>query len=121
MSGMSGGAGVEVRIARLLTIGTRTGVGLLALGSVLLVSNGISPLAPAWPPLDLARIPADILALRPEGFLWLGLLVTISTPLLRVTAATFGFARAGEPRMVALGIAVLVVIACAVVAGSLGG
>jgi uncharacterized membrane protein len=114
-------AGVEARIARLLTIGTRVSISLLAIGSVLLVAAGISPLAPTWPPLDIRALPADLVALRPEAFLWLGLLVMIATPLGRVMAATFGFARAGEPRMVLLGLAVLVVIALAVVAGVVGG
>jgi uncharacterized membrane protein len=114
-------AGIEARIARLLRIGTLVSIGLLAIGSLLLVAAGISPLAPAWPPLDVAAIPADLLALRPEGFLWLGLLVTIATPLLRVITSTFGFARLGESRMVLLGVAVLVVIALAVVAGIAGG
>ena len=50
------------------------------------MAAGISPLDPGWPPLDVAAIPSDLLALRPEGFLWLGLLVTIATPLLRVMA-----------------------------------
>jgi len=123
MSGAAGGvpAGIEARIAHLLRIGTLISVGLLAIGSLLLVAAGISPLAPAWPPLDVATIPADLLALHPEGFLWLGLLVTIATPLLRVMASTFGFARLGESRMVLLGVAVLVVIALAVVAGIAGG
>ncbi len=111
-------AGVEAQIARILALGTRLGIALLAVGSLLLVAAGISPLAEDWPPLDLAALPADLLALRPEGFLWLGLLVTIATPLLRVTAATLGFARAGERRMVLLGVAVLVVITLAVAAGT---
>jgi uncharacterized membrane protein len=111
---------IELRVARLLTLGTRLAIGLLAVGSLLLVTNGISPLAGNWPPLDVAAIPADIVALEPAGFLWLGLLATIATPLLRVGAATLGFAAAGERRMVALGIAVLLVIALAVVAGIAG-
>lgn len=114
-------AGVEAQIARILALGTRLGIALLAVGSLLLVAAGISPLAEDWPPLDLAALPADLLALQPEGFLWLGLLVTIATPLLRVTAATLGFARAGERRMVVLGVAVLVVLALAVVAGTAAG
>lgn len=111
---------VEVQVARLLTLGTRLAIGLLAVGSLLLVAAGISPLAEDWPPLDVAAIPADIAALEPAGFLWLGLLATIATPLLRVGAATLGFAGAGERRMVALGIGVLVVIALAVTAGIAG-
>lgn len=109
---------VEAVIARLLTIGTRLAVGLLAIGSVLLVGAGISPLAEDWPPFDPTTLAADLLALRPEGFLWLGLLAVIATPLLRVAVSTAGFARAGERRMVLLGVAVLVVLALAVAAGT---
>jgi uncharacterized membrane protein len=120
-AGGSSAAGIEVRIARLLTVGTRVGIALLAVGSLLLVAAGISPLADDWPPFDVASLPADLLALRPEAFLWLGLVVTISTPWLRVMAATIGFARAGERRMVLLGVAVLVVIVLAIVAGVAAG
>jgi uncharacterized membrane protein len=112
---------VEARIARILAVGTRVAVALLAVGSVLLVAGGTSPLAPGWTPLDPASLPADLVALRPTAFLWLGLIATIATPLLRVGAATWGFGRAGERRLAALGLAVLVVIALAVVAGSLAG
>jgi uncharacterized membrane protein len=114
------GSAVERRIARLLEAGTLIAVALLAVGSILLVLGGISPLDPDWPPLDLTELPADLLALRPEGFLWLGLLVTIGTPILRVVAATIGFAGVGERRMVALGLGVLVVLGLAIVAGITG-
>ena len=116
-AGAPSAAGIEVRIARLLTVGTREAIALLAVGSVLMLAAGISPLAGDWPPLDVASLPADLLALRPGSFLWLGLLVTISTPWLLVMTATIGFARAGERRMVLLGVAVLVVLVLAVVAG----
>jgi uncharacterized membrane protein len=121
---MPGGAvptpAIEVRVARLLTLGTRLAIGLLAVGSILLVAAGISPVGGDWPPLDVAAIPAAVAALEPAGFLWLGLLATIATPLLRVATATLGFAAAGERRMVALGVAVLVVVALAVAAGTGG-
>ncbi|MFH1475472.1 MAG: DUF1634 domain-containing protein [Chloroflexota bacterium] len=112
---------VEARIARILAVGTRIAVALLATGSILLVAGGTSPLSPDWSPLDLASLPADLVALRPSAFLWLGLLATLATPLLRVAASTWGFGRAGDRRLAALGAAVLVVIGLAVVAGSLAG
>ena len=65
------------------------------------------------------RIPGDLLALRPEGFLWLGLLATLSTPLLRVGASVVGFLGAGERRMAGLGTTVLIIIALAVVVAQL--
>ncbi len=112
---------VETRIARILTVGTRAAVALLAIGSLLMIAAGTSPLTPDWPPLDLASLPADLLALEPTAFLWLGLMATIATPILRVAASTWGFGRAGERRLAALGVAVLVVIALAVVAGLAAG
>jgi uncharacterized membrane protein len=112
---------IDARIARILAVGTRIAVALLAIGSVLLVIGGTSPLADGWPPLDVASLPAGLVALEPAAFLWLGLIVTIATPLVRVAASTWSFGRAGEPRMAALGAAVLVVIALAIVAGLAAG
>jgi len=112
---------VEARVARILAIGTGVAVAFLATGTILLIAGGTSPLAPDWPPLDVASLAADLVALRPTAFLWLGLIATIATPLLRVAASTWGFGRAGNRRLATLGLAVLVVIALAVVAGSMAG
>jgi uncharacterized membrane protein len=112
---------VEARIARILAVGTRIAVTFLVIGTFLMIAGGTSPLASEWPPLELASLPADLVALRPTAFLWLGLIATIATPLLRVAASTWGFGRTGERRLASLGVAVLVVIALAVVAGSLAG
>lgn len=112
-------AGVEGWIARVLRAGTLVSVGLLAIGVAVMSLAGQSPLDATWPELDLGRIPGDLLAFRPEGFLWLGLLTTLSTPLLRVVASVVGFLGAGERRMAGLGIAVLAVVALAVVAAQL--
>jgi uncharacterized membrane protein len=108
-------AGVDRSIARILRAGTLVSIGLLAVGVALLAIAGGSPLERTLPGFDPARIPADIQALHPEGFLWLGLLATLATPLLRVAASIIGFLGAGERRMAGLGVAVLVVITLAVV------
>jgi len=112
---------IEARVGRVLTVGTRIAVALLAVGSILMVLEGTSPLATDWPPLDLASLPADLLALEPAAFLWVGLIATIATPLLRVATSTWSFERAGERRMAALGLAVLAVIALAIGAGLAAG
>jgi uncharacterized membrane protein len=123
MSGLVRGsaAAIEERIGVLLAFGTRLGIAFLAVGSLLMVAEGTSPLATSWPPLDLAALPAGLVALEPAAYLWCGLLATLATPLLRVITATAGFARLGERRMVAFGVAVLVVLALAVAAGMTGG
>ena len=112
---------VDVRIARILAAGTRIAVALLAVGSVLLIAGGTSPLAADWPPLDLASLPEALIELRPSAFLWLGLMATIATPLLSVAASSLSLGRAGELRFAILGAAILGVVALAIVAGLIGG
>lgn len=97
-------------IGRLLILVTYVAVGLLSVGVGLLLVAGISPLA-GGPPLDLGRIVADLGALAPAAFLWLGILAVIATPLSRVIAAAIGFARLGDRWMVAIALGILAVIA----------
>jgi uncharacterized membrane protein len=108
-------------VARLLSIGTYLSVALLAIGVVLLALTGTSPLDAKTQPFDLGRIPADLLAGRPEGFLWLGLVAAIATPLGRVATSLVGYVRSGERRMIAIATAILIVVAVAVIVGVLAG
>lgn len=113
-------AAIELRVADLLAWATRLAVGLLAVGVVLLLAAGRTPLD-AGLPLDLARIPGDLAALRPDGFLWAGVVVAVASPAARVALAAVGFARIGATRRAVLGLAVLAVIAAGVVAGLISG
>ncbi len=61
-----------------------------------------------------ARLVADLVALSPAGFLWLGVIAVIATPISRVVGAAFGFARAGDRLLVAVALGILVVIAVGV-------
>jgi len=97
-------------IGRLLIVVTYTAVAFLAVGVVLLLEAGISPLA-GGPPLDLTRIATDLLALAPGAFLWLGILAVIATPVSRVITAAIGFARLGDRWMVGVALGILAVIA----------
>jgi uncharacterized membrane protein len=105
---------VETTVGRLLTLGTYASIVLLAAGVAAMLLAGRSPLAAASG-LDLARLPADLAALRPEGFLWLGLLVALVTPAARVLVALVGFTRRREREMSVIAAAVLVVIVLGVV------
>jgi uncharacterized membrane protein len=107
------GVRLERSIARLLTVGTYASIALLAIGFGLMLVTGVSPLT-GTPAFDPASIPADVVALRPLGFLWLGLIVIVATPSARVAASLIGYARSGERRMVYVSIAILVVIALSV-------
>jgi uncharacterized membrane protein len=109
----------ERRIGRLLIAVTYLAVALLLIGVGLMALDGISPLD-GGPPFDAASLVADIAALEPAGFLWLGLLAVIATPLSRVIAAAVGFARSGDRMMVAVALAILLVIAVGVAAALSG-
>ena len=111
------GVRLEHSIARLLTVGTYLSIALLAIGFVLMLARGISPLDTA-PAFDLRAIPAHIAALDPIGFLWLGLVVVVATPSARVAAALLGYARTGDRRMALVAVCILVVIGLSVALAS---
>ena len=111
---------LEATIAQLLSIGTYASIGLIVVGVVLLLVAGTSPLDTP-PAFDLGRIPADLAALRPTGFLWLGIVGLLATPAARVVAALVGYARSGERRMVVVALLILVVIAVGVAVGTAAG
>ncbi len=108
---------LESSIGRLLTIGIYVSVGLIAIGTVLLIGSGRSPLDAA-PAFDPARLASDLGSLQPVGFLWLGILGVMATPAARVAAALVGFARSGERQMVLVAATILIVIAIGVVTGT---
>lgn len=110
---------LEARIARLLMAGTYGSIGLIAAGAVLMALNGRDPLDGA-PAFDPARLLDDLRALQPAGFLWLGILVVLATPLARVVAALAGYLRAGEREMAVVAALIVVVVAVGVAAGTLG-
>lgn len=109
-------ASLELALSHVLQLGTYISVALIAVGSILLLGSGGSPLAPG-PPLDLTQLPGDLLALRPAGFLWLGIVGVMATPALRVGRALLGFLRRDERRMVAVSGLVLGVILVGVIVG----
>ena len=113
-------ASLEHTIARLLTVGTYLSIALLVIGLGLRLAMGGGPSVD--PAFDLTRLGPDLLGLKPEGFLWLGLLVVVATPAARVVAALVGYLRRGEPRMAIVAALILLVIAASVaLAVGLGG
>lgn len=109
----AGALQAERLIGRLLTAITYVSVGLLVLGVVLLMAAGTSPTS-GGPGMDPGRLLPDVLALRPAGFLWLGLVAVIAAPVSRVTVALAAYARDQDWLMVGISAAILTVIAIAV-------
>ena len=99
----------ERLIGRLLIAVTYVAVGLLSIGVVLMVVDGISPLS-AGPGLDLATLGAQLLAGEPAAFLWLGIIAVVATPIGRVIVAAVSFARDAEWPMVVISVGILAVI-----------
>jgi uncharacterized membrane protein len=100
-------------IGRLLIVVTYVASVLLLIGVALMIASGISPLS-GGPSLDATAIVADVLSLQPAGFLWLGLIAVIVTPISRVAAAAIAFGLEGDRRMVAVAIGILAVIAVSI-------
>ena len=107
---------IESRIARVLIIGTYVAVALVLVGVVAMLAAGIDPLAHGRAPsFDLLRIPADLVAGRPDGYLWAGLAVVLALPLGRVVVLGIGFLAAGDRRLALISLAVLLVVCGSVV------
>jgi uncharacterized membrane protein len=111
--------GLDQAIARLLTAGTYLSIALLAVGVVLMAAAGVAPRG--GPAFDPTRLAADVVALRPEGFLWLGLIAAIATPSARVAASLLEYLRRGERKMAAVSVLILGVIALSVLLASAEG
>jgi uncharacterized membrane protein len=120
VTGPGGAQAIDRRIGRLLIVITDVAVVLLVIGLALMVLDGIGPLS-GGPRLDPGSLLADLAALKPAAFLWLGILAVIATPVSRVVVAAFGYARRGDRAMVAISVAILVVIALAVASGVMAG
>jgi uncharacterized membrane protein len=105
---------LDAAIGRLLILGTYGAVAILALGVVAMIVAGVGP-GDAAPGLDVGRLGADLVALRPAGLLWLGLLAVIATPIGRVVASLVGYAQRRELSMVAVSVAILIVILLSIV------
>ncbi|HEY5487394.1 MAG TPA: DUF1634 domain-containing protein [Candidatus Limnocylindrales bacterium] len=107
-------------VGAVLTVGTFAGMAVLALGLVQMVAAGTGPLDKPFPPFEPTRLLPDLVALRSEGFLWLGLVVVIATPAARVLASLVGFALDRDARMVAVAAAILIVIGVSAYVGAGG-
>ena len=108
---------IEAVIARLLLVGMYVAIGLVLVGVVGMLLSGVDPLAHGTPPaFDLGRLPADLLALRPEGFLWAGLVTVLGLPVGRVVVAGVGFLSARDRPLVLVSVGVVMIVIVSVVA-----
>jgi uncharacterized membrane protein len=110
---------IESVVARILVIGTWIAVGLILVGVLGMLAAGIDPMAhPPVMAFDLAAVPGDLVALRPAGFIWTGILVVMTLPVGRVVVAGAGFFAAGERRLALISALVILVVALSIVVAS---
>ena len=110
-------ASLETIVARVLVVGTYLAIGLILVGVIGLLRDGIDPLATAnAPAFDLGQVPGDIVALRPTGFIWAGILTVMALPILRVIISGAGFYAAGERRLALVSALVVLVVGVSIVA-----
>jgi uncharacterized membrane protein len=103
-------AAAERLIGRLLIAVTYVAVGLLSIGVVLMIADGVSPLS-GGPDLDIATLGSQLLALEPAAFLWLGLIAVVAAPIGRVIVAAVAYARDDDWLMVGVSLGILAIIA----------
>ena len=116
-SGVDAAPGLETLIARLLTVGIYVAMGLVLVGVIGMLLQGIDPLGhEPYPPFDLRQIPAQMLALEPAGYLWAGIVLVMCLPLGRVIVAGIGFLRAGDRRLALVSLGVLLVVLASIAA-----
>lgn len=109
----------EVRIGRFLIALTYVAVILLVVGVGVLLATGTSPLS-GGPDLNPSVLLDHLRMLDAAGFLWLGLLAVIATPLGRVVLAGLAFARQRDWQMVCVAAAILAIVAVGVIVARAG-
>jgi uncharacterized membrane protein len=109
--------GIETLVAQILVVGTYAAVALILVGVLLMLNQGIDPLAPgAFPPFDLASIPGEIRAGDPTGFIWAGIVLVMALPIGRVVVSGAGFYAAGAKRLALVSALVVLVVTLSIVA-----
>ena len=109
-------ARLESLIGRLMVWGVYLAMTLIVIGIAIAAVQGIDPLARGGEPaLDPAGIVSAMLALRPEGFLWAGIVLILAIPIGRVVVAGVGFLATGERRFALVSLLVLLVVLVSIV------
>jgi uncharacterized membrane protein len=97
-------------VVGILRTGLALSMALLAVGLALAATHGRLRADPVGPGEALASLVAG----RPSGFMAVGILVLVATPVVRVLALVASFAREGDRRFAAVAAAVALVLAIAV-------
>jgi uncharacterized membrane protein len=108
---------LETLTGRMLIAGTWVAMTLVLAGVALALATGVDLLSHGGiPPFSFTAIPGDLVALRPEGFLWAGIVLIVALPVGRVVVAGLGFLAARDGRLTLVSLLVLIVVLVSVLA-----
>jgi uncharacterized membrane protein len=108
---------LDRRVGLALSAATVLSVLLLGLAVAAMIAGGVQPLTDSWPEFDPKRLGSDLEAGRADGWLWLGLIAVILTPVIRVAASLLSFAAVRDGRQAAIALTVLAIMLLSVVFG----
>jgi uncharacterized membrane protein YfcA/uncharacterized membrane protein len=115
-------SGMTKSIGWILQIGVMLSAAIILLGIVLLPTRpgGLSPERVLTFPQTLSLLASELLVLRPQAVITLGLLLLIATPVIRVAASIVAFALEGDRRYVVITSVVLLILLFSLFLGGTG-
>jgi uncharacterized membrane protein YfcA/uncharacterized membrane protein len=115
-------SGMTKSIGWILQIGVMLSAAIILLGIVLLPTRpgGLSPERVLAFPQTLSLLASELLVLRPQAIITLGLLLLIATPVVRVAASIVAFALEGDRRYVVITSVVLLILLFSLFLGGTG-
>ncbi len=111
---------IELRIGKILRAGVFISSAIIIIGLIMFVFTGHSGYPGATYPRGVVEIAEGLVAFKSFAWLMTGLFLLILTPVLRVIASVFAFAKEGDKMYVIITLMVLAVLILAILLGHTG-
>ncbi|GBG97492.1 DUF1634 domain-containing protein [Lactococcus termiticola] len=111
---------IELRIGKILRFGTILSTAVMVIGLVMFVVTGHSGYNGASYPHNFQAIVMGLAGFKPFAWLMAGLFLLILTPVLRVLASIFAFAKERDRMYVVITLIVLLILIVAILLGHAG-
>lgn len=108
---------IELRIGKILRAGVFMSSSVIIIGLLMFVFTGHSGYPGTTYPRGLSEIAAGLFEFKAFAWLMTGLFLLILTPVLRVLASIFAFAKEGDKMYVTITLVVLAVLVLAIFLG----
>jgi len=111
---------IELRIGKILRFGTVFSSLVMIIGLVLFIATGHSGYPGSSYPHNFTAVVGGLASFKPFAWLMTGLFLLILTPVLRVIASIFAFAKEKDKMYVVITLIVLVILIIAILLGHAG-